>query len=253
MGYFYFDDSVHQRGGFVIGAFVYSVDDLQAPLETILGRHGLEPGVSEFKSGIHVGRNPIMAKVREDIFSEVLGRGNSGVGIVVVPLERRESLADEGLRCLEQILERCFVNPDRKRVHSAFFDEGIIPTRAAPPHPSECTIHLKQDSKKVLGIQVADLAAHSCSTVLLEKQGLITKSIRLEEPSGYENEEVALGFSLWAQLRYSFMIGPATGEEKEEHSFPMLGFGLYLSDHCQSALREAAKECFGEVYLGCIH
>lgn len=49
-----------------------------------------------------------------------------------------------------------------------------------------CTLHFEQDSLKVSGIQLADLAAHYCATMLLETLGLVKKVVRDDEDPGSE-------------------------------------------------------------------
>jgi hypothetical protein len=58
MGYFYFDESIHQRGDFILGAWVYSNDDLSPQVLHAIEVTGLIPGVDEFKSGRRMDREP---------------------------------------------------------------------------------------------------------------------------------------------------------------------------------------------------
>jgi hypothetical protein len=51
MGYFYFDESIHPREGFILGSFVGSPCDESAQVERALAETGFQPGVDEFKSG----------------------------------------------------------------------------------------------------------------------------------------------------------------------------------------------------------
>ena len=63
----------------------------------------------------------------------------------------------------------------------AYFDQGIFRNTAAAIHLAErlgladyCDIHAEQDSRLVYGLQLADLVAHTCATMLLETLGLVT-------------------------------------------------------------------------------
>ena len=50
MGFFYFDESIHERAAFILGAFVYSPNDLSAAVAAALSSVGLQAGKDEFKS-----------------------------------------------------------------------------------------------------------------------------------------------------------------------------------------------------------
>ena len=52
MGFFYFDESVHPKGKFALGAFAYSESSLEQPVADALRRSGLNPYIDEFKSGL---------------------------------------------------------------------------------------------------------------------------------------------------------------------------------------------------------
>ena len=118
-------------------------------------------------------------------------------------------------------------------------------------------MNLELDSKKFKGIQLADLVAHSCSTMLLEQLKIIDKKVKAGDNSGYEPDlEIELGFELWAGIRYN-LLGEIDMERFETgDGFPMKmtePYGLYISEFCNNELKENAKERFGEIYMGCIH
>jgi hypothetical protein len=108
-----------------------------------------------------------------------------------------------------------------------------------------------------LGIQLADIVAHTCSTMLLETLGHITKKVVLNTPgdSLYDGLEVELGFEMWAGIRYAFL---AKNKEKPKDDFDLANVdvyprGLFIDESASEQISTAAMERFGENYLGCIH
>jgi len=168
MGFFYFDESIHVRGGFIVGAFVYDDRDLTPAVFESLAKAGLQPKIDEFKSSAKMRSQPEQAKAREHL-RDLLNAVRTG--LVVVPGARRESLGDEAIAGLAKILKK---NQLDLVPHKIFIDQGIMVSDAVgetfcngPGKLSE--LHLKQDSKLIGGIQLADLAAHSMSVMLLEQ------------------------------------------------------------------------------------
>lgn len=259
MGSFYLDESIQARAGFIIGAFVYSGHDLTPSVFSVLEQSGLKPGVDEFKSGAHMARNPELKQLRNLLFPLLI---NTRFGVVVVPADQRPMLGVEAIRCLGKILEANRLNNDH---HQVFFDENISVGAETKDSflsgpGTQCQLYLSQDSKIVGGIQLADLAAHSCGIMLLEQMGLLTKRVRAGENSGYDpNLEIELGFEFWASLRYSFFKapqpkpGPIPDDPVGELMFDVENYGLHISSSCSTELRHAALGRFGECYLGCIH
>ena len=149
--------------------------------------------------------------------------------------------------------------------HKVFVDQGITVSGAARETFDDgpgalCELHLNQDSRLIGGIQLADLAAHSMSVMLLEQLGLVKKMVKAGENSGYDPElDIELGFELWASFRYSFFKapqpkpGPIPDDPVGELMFDVESYGLHIAASCDEKLREAALLRFGECYLGCIH
>lgn len=257
MGYFYFDESIQQRVGFIVGAFVYSDTDLTPAVFQGIAAAGLRPGVDEFKSGVRMDGRPAHAAARESLRELLQG---TRVGLVVVPADRRGDLGTEALAGLEKIIR---ANELAASGHHAYFDQGIIvrpdladtfSTRVGVP----CDVLPNQDSRSVGGLQVADLAAHSMGVMLLESLGYLKKTVKAGENSGYDPDlDIELGFELWASLRYAFFKAPQPIPGPEDQPgglmFDVANYGLHVAPSCGDALRSAALERFGECYLGCIH
>ncbi len=108
-----------------------------------------------------------------------------------------------------------------------------------------------------LGIQLADIVAHTCSTMLLEALGHVTKKIAVNAPgnSVYDGLEVELGFEMWADIRYAFLAQNKQNpkDDLDLANVDVYPWGLFIDESVNSQISAAAMERFGENYLGCIH
>jgi hypothetical protein len=260
MGFFYFDESIHKRGDFSLGVFVFSYDPLDMPVGDVLVKSGLKPGADEFKSSSRMDQCPAQSLARSLLNSVVLER--CGIGVVVAPLEPRPSLGIEAIKGLGKILS---TTKFRNESHEVFFDKGIFKSVSAGERAVAgerlaqlCRFHFEQNSVRVLGLQVADLVSHTCATMLLSQLGLVNKRIKAGENSGYDPEsEMPLEFGLWAGLRYNFFAEPPPSYEtwKSQNDFRVnvASRGLHVAETCSPKVKKAAMERFGSMYLGCIH
>lgn len=261
MGVFYFDESIHPKGKFAIGCFVYSETCLDSPVSNALLESGLVPKVDEFKSGARMDRNPKQARVR-GLLREVIYK-QCGIGAVVAPEYPRNLLGSEAPLGLAKILSTISF---RSKTHEVFFDKGIFKNEAegrhevagALSHCPPCNFHFEQDSVQVLGLQVADLVAHACAMMLLAELGLSKKMVKSGENSGYDPDaDMELEFELWASLRYSFFAAPPppidTWKSQADFCVDVASRGLHIADSCDANVRSAALARFGSMYLGCIH
>lgn len=257
MGYFYFDESIHQRGGFIVGAFVFSEVDLSLDIASTLNSLGFIPGRDEFKSSASMQNNPRAQELRNRL-KRLLQ--STKVGLVVVPSERRDLLGHEALIGLKKILT---ANDLSTKPHRAYFDEGINFKHNARNRQEllpSCDIHTNQDSRIVAGLQLADLAAHCFSIMLLEAMGIVKKKVKAGHNSGYDpNLDIEIGFEIWATLRYCFFKGPGPTLDElemdpvESLMFDTGSYALHISPHCDASLKLAAEARFSKCYLGCIH
>lgn len=257
MGFFYFDESIQEKGEFIVGAFVFSQTDLTPAVFRALAEAGLRPGIDEFKSGALMVAQPKQASVREalrGLFSD------TSIGAVVLPISERKNLGTEAIAGLTKIIH---ANSLGKRPHRVYIDEGIVVERVSLTTLREsvatpCEILVNQDSRIIGGLQLADLAAHSMGVMLLEHQGHIKKMVKAGENSGYNLDlDIELGFKLWASLRYAFFKAPQPIPSAEDSLgdaiYDVEKYGLYVAETCDEELRKAAIERFGKCYLGCIH
>src|SRR5258705_5189827 len=102
MGYFYFDESIHPRANFSIGAFVYSKESLDLAVGDALRQSGLIPGVHEFKSGTRMDQHPEQAKARDLLKSAI--NSHCRIGLLVSPDHPRQLLGQEAIIGLEKIM-----------------------------------------------------------------------------------------------------------------------------------------------------
>lgn len=184
---------------------------------------------------------------------------NCRIAVCVVDGDKR--LGPAALRLLCSVLS----HPNLEgQDHEVFFDEGLFQsTKSATDLASredkftQCRMHFEQDSSKLLGIQLADLVAHTCSTMLLETLGHITKRVVLEVTgdSAYDGQEVELGFEMWARIRYSFlsMARQNSNDELDVATVEVFPWGLFIDVSASERVAAAAMRRFGGNYLGCIH
>lgn len=244
----YFDESKHTRGGFTLGAFVIAGADAHDAVAQALTLHGLVPGVDEFKSGKYMSRNPAYAAIRDDLVWYV--EKHCSLAVVVVPSGDDTVLGEEALRHLPQVLKRC---SEDGPVTRAFFDKGLfrpVPTTSEIEDVwHRCELSFEQDSRHVLGIQLADAAAHVCSLMLLAKLGLVYKQVNEFNPSTNEQFAAPVEWEYWYRFRRRFLCQPLDRED------PLIAFtepyGLAVSPDCSTEVAEAARETFGQFYVGC--
>lgn len=259
MGYCFFDDSVHDRGGFILGAFVHFTDDPTPRVADELVRHGFEPGRDEFKSGSVFRGDLTRRDLRERLWEAL---DESRIGFVVVPRTARKELGREALLGLRKILQANRFSEDKQIV---YFDQGLfrnpeigLATAQSIAMPSEIDLRFEQDSKTVLGLQLSDLAAHAAATMLLAELGVVKKVVKVGSDSGYDADtEVDLEFELFARVRYNVFRGPKLSVEEsgkgEPHWADVRSYGLHIAENCSEVLRRAADSRLGMIYLGCIH
>jgi hypothetical protein len=213
------------------------------------------PGVDEHKSGHRFHGHPQRAQLRDGLLGIL---ASTRIGLLVMPSSRREALGQEAIRAAEKFLRENGIAGRQ----TMYFDEGLFPSpnsghrAVAGTALDSHTLMFEQDSRKVPGIQLADLAAHVCATMLLEHMGLVDKVLPAGENSGYDpNEMFAIGYHFWAAIRYALLSRPIK-QEKDDEPNPFVDVascGLYVDPNCGEELQDAAISRFGVNYLGCIH
>lgn len=258
MSYFYLDESIHDVGEFIIVACVYSEKDLNKYVRNMFRFKGFNPDEFEFKSNANYSKEPEKIEIRDEL--KQLMFWNCKIGILVVPRNHRSDLGIESIIAIKQFIEN---NERIKKPLEIFIDHGLVASNRDAEKKIEelnfkdCKFHLQMNSKLNGGIQIADLCAHSCSIQLKADMGLINKKIKAGENSGYDPDmEMELEFELWADLRYSFFnkgFSDFNDDPIGDSTFEVEPYGLFVSKYCDKKLTEFARNCFGKVYLGCIH
>jgi uncharacterized protein DUF3800 len=256
MGYFYVDESIHERAGFILGAYVFSPHELTPHVFKKLEAVGLRPGVDKYKSSAKMSEDARQWALRNEL-KELLW--NVKLGLVVVPSAERQNLGTEALRGLKKII---LANELLEEHHHLYFDKGIVfrsPARVVEELGLNhlCEIHTDQDSRLVGGLQVADLAAHTMSVMLLETLGIVNKTVKAGPSSGYDPElDIELGFELWATLCYHFFtrdnLDPDL-DQLEGFTLDTGSYSVHIAEPCTDVLRYAVQKRFGECYMGCVH
>lgn len=260
---FFFDESVHDSGGFILGAWAA----FSASPEDLLAERLRAAGVStslEFHSAARMDRDEAMRKLRDAMRS--LLPANVRIAVAVVPRVERAGLGVHALRCLRQTLEQTGLITQR---HEYYLDQGLFRGQAGDGAVNALQLdaagkfHFEQDSSRVRGIQFADLIAQNCALMLKDSLGLLRKTVRAGEDSGYDPDlMIELGFELWATVRYCFFgEGPDVTVAQLEEAEDLTELlrvtvgkrGLYVADSCSERLRNAAESRFGSIYIGCIH
>lgn len=145
MGYFYVDESIHDRAGFILGAYVFSPHDLTPQVFMKLEAVGLRPSVDEYKSSAKMSKDAKQRALRNEL-KELLW--NVKLGLVVVPSDERQNLGTESLLGLKKII---LANELLEEQHHVYFDEGIVFRSSARVVEelglsARCEIHADQDS-----------------------------------------------------------------------------------------------------------
>ncbi len=258
MQYVYFDESIHDECGFIVGAFVFCDESPDVAIHHLLNKYGLNSIDSEFKSSGRMDKNPDLARIRDELF-EILQSTN--VALLIIPSAQRKFLGDEALKFLPLFVA---ANDRKSAPVQVFFDEGISvsnetqeTTQKQMTQPLE--VFLRQKSHLVRGIQFADLVSHTASVILKQSMLSSQKMVIVGPNNGaYSDREVELGFMLWAQVRYRFLRSnrtqTATADDPVGNlTYDVLNYGLGVSNLCDEDLKVRATDTFGTVYLGCIH
>jgi hypothetical protein len=191
----------------------------------------------------------------------------------------KATLGKDTLQALQSVVVRNGIDPSAM---SVYCDEEIFPSmkEAVRLHGlfhflNQCTIYPREDSRKRLGIQMADAVAHSFGRILKEELTGKQKFVDIGgSGTGYEEGTLApLGWELLMTLRYSLMTRPMVegGESYNagidpvvldpENDDPvvygqhpvLLGWGIQTAPEADDSLRQGVERAFGRIWLGCIH
>ena len=274
----YIDESIHHHLGFIVVAFVCVIGDPNSKIEKILSEIGFKPGVDEFKSRRPMMDNPRMQGLRRKLIG--ITRKHASVAISVAPFNVRKSLGNHILNTLKKIIIKNGLNSSCLKI---YFDQGLFrsvaigkQTAASLSCLDGIEFFFEQDSKKVLGLQMADAIAHTTSQVLREALTGVKKQVHIGGANtGYpEGTQADLGWSLLMSLRNSFFVRPVVfakhaidvnlatephfvSDEEDIVSIyqnaELFEWGVFISDEANNDLKNVVKNVFGTLWLGCIH
>lgn len=259
-GFIYYDESKHPKAEFYLGAFIYSERDLNKEISQHISTSGLDPNKDEFKSRLRMDQNPEQKELRK-----YLKRLISDTKIAIVITTPNEiNFKSSTSKALTHLIE----NNQENLIFplEVFLDEGIYKGQndddykslVSSLNPDLVNLNIEQDSKVIKGIQLADLVANICSIMMKESLGLINKTIKAGDNSGYDPDtDIEIGFEMWAGIRYNFFSTPPPHPDKWESQLDCVATvedkGLFISDSCNEKIRVEGKGRFGVMYLGCIH
>ncbi|OGW45035.1 MAG: hypothetical protein A2Y66_04425 [Nitrospirae bacterium RBG_13_41_22] len=274
----YVDESIHDGLGFIVTAFICAEKDVDREIADELLKLGFQPGIDEYKSSIYMGHNPLMKKLREQLLN--IARTQSKIALLICPSHERKYLGGQILQSLLSIIKKNGIVTDNLNV---FFDEGLFRSlddgkrqTVANHVPSSINLLFQQDSKKIMGLQVADAVANVTSQIVREEITGIRKLVCIGgEGTGYADDEKAnLGWDLLMGLRHNFFVRPFIQAELNERFDPdidpyiinteddpadyglhprLLGWGVVISENLPQGLRKAVVSVFSRLWLGCIH
>lgn len=270
------DESVHDASGFVVTAFVFADATLEERVSRILIRAGLVPGTDELKSSSRMDSDPRMQAARDHVLT--LANTTTKVAVFVGPYNRA-SIGKDCLQALQSVLVRNGLSAVPLDV---YFDEGIFVSTSdaqrLQPYFRALTsvqIHHSENSRLVLGIQVADVLAHSFAQIVKAQLTGRDKEVDIGGPkTGYpEGTKAPLAWSLLMNLRYALFTRPIASAQKDYRvetdpvvldplhddqvtygqNPVLLGWGIQVAPEAGAELRVAVEKAFGRIWLGCIH
>lgn len=247
----YFDETIQAQAGFIIGALIASHIDLSG----LLRDHWLALGKMEgyeYKSSAPKSGDP-SAKVDRDFVAGILGR--SRLALCVCPVGDRGNLGGHCCTLVDQLFAQGQLTDTSS--HLAIDDGISVPVAIKTGMRERGVIVVdKQDSARIAGLQVADHAAHILGRMLLRTMGLASKPILWCDDAGFGPPiEVDLADKLLVGLRYTLLGKTILSDVGDalEPTRVVDGYGLFVAPTCCSQLALSARQCFGEIYLGCMH
>ena len=257
MAYLYFDESIRENGNFIVGALVLAKGNVSSAIRNQWCAMGYDPDVFEYKSSALKLIDP-RSQQQRDFLRKLLH--SSKLAFTVCPSEDRKQLGTYCASLVAQLQEKGLLPPGN---HELYVDQNINMPRERQSNliTSGVSVFLNQDSRIAAGLQVADHAAHALGGILLEEMNIVRKIVSYDGGSGYDpDQEIELGFELWASLRYALLgkseyipgISPASDDSINPY-LRVDGYGLFVSPSCSEKLAENVRNRFGINYLGCIH
>lgn len=270
------DESIYDSLGIVVTAFVFSDSQFEYQVIEALQEAGIDVPHEEYKSRARMDSNEHMRNARDKLLS-LAGR-SSKIAVFFGPFSRPR-LGRQTLQAVQSVLLRNSIDPSSLAI---YFDQEIFPSieeaarlKAVFHYLEASQIHAHEDSRKRVGIQVADAVAHSFGQIIKASLTGKQKMIDIGGPNaGYSTgTEAPLGWSLLMTLRHALLTRPIVynGEKYAPQCDPvvldpinddpvdfaqhptLLGWGVQVAPESDAALRLAVEGELGHIWLGCIH
>ncbi|MFS2151428.1 DUF3800 domain-containing protein [Rhizobium sp. Rhizsp42] len=241
----YFDESIHNRGNFIVLAAVSATREHIQLASEALKECGFTPGEDEFKSSMTMAGNEKAQWLRE-AYRGIISRCK--VGIAICAINERESLM-----ILAGKLAQKMTSNSIDEGGTIYLDGGM--KRHPVELPAGFDLATGCDSRSVIGIQLADCCAHAVATIILDEMGIVKRTMAANDAYQDDREgEIALGWFLWASMRYALTSGmPVNPDDPFFEDANRQPFGLELSPGCDPRVAEVVNKRFGVVWMGCIH
>lgn len=272
----YVDESVHEKSGFVATALVFGAPSLESDVARALEEAGLSPRDQELKSSARMDADPRMRAARDAILC--LAGSSTRIAVFIGPYDR----CTIGKHCLQALQSVLLRNGLTSSCLDVYFDEDIFASaseaeRLQPLFRAlqNVRIHPRENSRLVLGIQVADVVAHSFGQIVKAEMSGESKEVEIGGPdTGHpDGTKAPLGWSLLMNLRYALLTRPMAYEGEDYpletdpvvldpvHDDPveygqhpiLLGWGVQVAPESEVELRSAVDRSLGRLWLGCIH
>lgn len=272
----YIDESVHEKCDFFALALVFGNSDLEKHITLEWNRVGFDFTKSELKSSARMDTDPKMRLARDRAREVAVARTKAAIYFGAVNKNR---IGHHCLQALQSVLLR---NALPGMGLSVYCDRGLFTSvreaerlRKLFRALDQITLHAQADSKKVVGIQIADIMAHTLAQIVKQELGMSQKILDIGGPgSGYRRgTKVSLKWDLLNQIRNALftrpiedgsetcplesdpvVLDPMHDDVATFSQFPsVLGWGVHLAPESSSELRIAVERSLGRIWLGCIH
>ena len=272
----FIDESIYDSLGIVVTAFVFSDSQFENQVTEALQQAGINVPHDEYKSSSRMDSNEHMRNARDMLLS--LASNSSKIAVFFGPFSRPH-LGRQTLQAVQSVLLRNSIEPSSL---SIYFDQEIFPSKeeaarlkAVFHFLEDSKIYAYEDSRKRIGIQVADAVAHSFGQIIKASLSDKQKMIDISGPNtGYApGTEASLGWSLLMTLRHALFTRPIVynGEQYSPQCDPvvldpmnddvvdfaqhptLLGWGVQVAPEADASLRQAVEGELGRIWLGCIH
>ncbi|WP_321387137.1 hypothetical protein [Alcaligenes phenolicus] len=240
------DESIHDQLDFICVGMVYTPWEVDTDVERALRDAGMRPYFDEYKSGRRTENQPNLHTLRDAIGDIAL---NCRLAIYIASTSERARILSSIVEVAQSIIQANILPVPQ----NLFVDEGMIGKHQAAPE--QLIVHAGCNSKRTLGIQLADYVAYHCGYLLKCALTETSKPVQINEtPHPLAGESVDFDWLTRTKMRRSFLHEPRdfnsiTGDDWFVN---ISGYGAFYSQHLSPRVRDVARATFDEMYLGCV-